>query len=75
MTYTLWFRTIRYQASSKRKAISTARRILGVSRVFKGAEYVTDEAAGNDNRVEVNALDMWANRENARRQMERLQTV
>lgn len=72
MKYKLYFAgkaDLMKSATSKRKALAIARQVLGVDRVYRGSEYITDEPDGEDRRS-VEALDVWASRSNARRDMD-----
>lgn len=51
-------------AKSMTDALATARRMLGVSRVYRGAEYITDRPV-KDDREACNALDIWTARNQA----------
>ena len=56
-------------ANSKASAISTARRMLGVARVYRGAQYQTDRPAGCDgDREYCTGLDIWRSRADAARE-------
>lgn len=52
------------------QAIRTARAILNAERVYRGAQYVTDEPAEGGNRRTVEALDIWTRRKCATMQMD-----
>lgn len=53
--------------SSSKVAIATARRMLGVSRVYRGAEYQTDRPGKDGDREYCTGLDIWASRADANR--------
>jgi hypothetical protein len=56
-------------ANSKASAISTARRMLGVARVYRGAQYQTDRPIGRiGDREYCTGLDIWRSRANAARE-------
>jgi hypothetical protein len=57
------------QATSMSEAISKARRMLGVSRVFRGAIYQTDRPAAKGDREYCTAMDVWRKRSAATREM------
>lgn len=67
MKYKLWFKSGQPQrtAKSMKEALLTARAILHANRVYRGAEYITDEPNGDD-RHTVEALDIWTSRKAAK---------
>lgn len=59
-----------HTARSMKAAIATARRELGVTRVYRGAQYRTDRPGteGERERVYCTGLDIWRTRAEATRQ-------
>lgn len=56
-------------ANSMADAVASARRMLGASRVYRGAEYQTDRPGKDGDRENCTGLDIWASRRNAAREM------
>lgn len=55
-------------AKSMADALATARRMLGVSRVYRGAEYATDRPTKEGDREGCTGLDIWTSRAHAAQQ-------
>lgn len=55
-------------ASNSKAAFATARRMLGVSRVYRGAEYQTDRPGQHGEREYCTGLDIWTSRADANRE-------
>lgn len=52
-------------AASLRGALTVARRMLGVHRIYRGAEYQTDRPDDNGEREYCTGLDIWTSRKMA----------
>ena len=52
-------------ARSMSAALATARRELGVSRVYRGAQYRTDRPGTDGDRIFCTGLDIWRTRREA----------
>lgn len=73
MKYELYFagRSNRiYRTGSMRMALAIAKDVLGAERVYRGAQYGTDQPGDDGERINVNALDIWTSRTNASREMD-----
>jgi len=69
-TYKLWFRNGSKErtTTSKVRAVQIARDVLGADRLYRGAEYQTDETDGEERRA-VTAMDLWQDKASASREM------
>jgi hypothetical protein len=58
----------RATAHSLKDALAASRRMLGVTRVYRGAEYQTDRPGKDDEREYCTGLDIWTSPAEAKRQ-------